>query len=87
MSYLMSYDLCLMSHLMMSDVTCSHGFGGGLLDSIKTFFLIILLIIYVIRRLRLLVGASGFNSQRVTHLIESNRAPQRGALELVLTEI
>ena len=27
MSYLMSYDLCLMSHLMMSDITCSHGFG------------------------------------------------------------
>ena len=26
MSYLMSYDLCLMSHLM-SDVICSHGFG------------------------------------------------------------
>ena len=35
MSYLMSYDLCLMSHLM-SDVICSHGFGLCLAFGTKT---------------------------------------------------
>ena len=35
MSYLMSYDLYLMSHLM-SDVICSHGFGLCLAFGTKT---------------------------------------------------